>query len=84
MNQLNEKKMGSKEKGEFLKRSPHIYYLNIEQIIILKNLLDHDIYIGGVASMKQFMEMKEGSMTKNKYVIPKLGLLEMEDSSIRF
>lgn len=53
-------------------------------MIILKNLLDHDIYIGGVASMKQFMEMKEGSMTKNKNVIPKLGLLEMEDSSIRF
>jgi hypothetical protein len=33
-------------------------------MIILKNLLDHDIYIGGAASMKQFMEMKEASMTK--------------------
>jgi hypothetical protein len=29
---MNEKKM--KEKGEFKKRSPHISYLNIEQIII--------------------------------------------------
>jgi len=78
------KKWAQKRKVNFLKKSPHIYYLNIEQMIILKNLLDHDIYIGGVASMKQFMEMKEGSMTKNKNVIPKLGLLEMEDSSIRF
>jgi hypothetical protein len=66
MSQLNKKKMGLKEKGEFKKRSPHIYYLNIEQMIIFKNLLDHDIYIGGVASMKQSMEMKEASMTINK------------------
>jgi hypothetical protein len=35
-------------------------------MIIFKNLLDHDIYIGGAASMKQSMEMKEASMTINK------------------
>jgi hypothetical protein len=30
--------------------------------------------------MKQFMEMKEAQMDKNKYMIEKIGLLELEES----
>ncbi len=31
--------------------------------------------------MKQFMEMEEAQMNKNKYMIEKIGLLELEESS---
>jgi hypothetical protein len=31
--------------------------------------------------MKQFMEMEEAQMDKNKYMIEKIGLLELEESS---
>lgn len=33
--------------------------------------------------MKQFMEMEEAQMDKNKYMIQKIGLLELEESSDR-
>ncbi len=49
-------------------------------ISIYKNW-SHDVHIGNLGFMKQFMEMEEAQMNKNKYMIEKIGLLELEESS---
>jgi hypothetical protein len=37
-----------------------------------------------MASMKQFMDMEEALMEENENVIEQIGLLELEESNIRF
>jgi len=49
-------------------------------ISIYKNW-SHDVHIGNLGFMKQFMEMKEAQMDRNKYMIEKIRLLELEESN---
>ncbi len=51
-------------------------------IKIPKNWPD-DVQVGRLASMKQFIKMKEASMEENENVITKFGLLELKESSNR-
>lgn len=51
-------------------------------IKICKNWPD-DVQVGRLASMKQFIKMKEASMEENENVITKFGVLELKESSNR-
>jgi hypothetical protein len=51
---------------------------NLEMIISIYNNWPDDVRVGALASMGQFIEMEKALIEKNKDLIEKNGLLEME------